>query len=100
MRILLTLFKVILGLAIAIPVGILVLAVTAGILGALVGIAVLALKLACFGLIGYGLYRVARSVFAPARKVAPRPAFELPAPDPYYEAAVRELDAELGGRSR
>ena len=100
MRILLTLFKVILGLAIAIPVGILALALTAGVVGALVGIAVLALKLACFGFVGYGLYRVARAVFAPARKVAPRPVFELPASDPYYEAAVRELDAELGGRSR
>ena len=100
MRILWTLFKVILGLAIVIPVGILALALTAGVVGALVGIAVLALKLACFGLVGFGLYRAARFLFAPARKVAPRPVFELPAPDPYYEAAVRELDAELGGRSR
>jgi hypothetical protein len=73
---------------------------TAGVLGALVGLAVLALKLACLGLVGYGLYRVARFVLVPGRKVAPRPVFELPAPDPYYEAAVRELDAELGGRSR
>jgi hypothetical protein len=100
MRILLTLFKVVLGLAIAIPVAILALGLTVGILGAFVGVAFVALRLACFGFVGYGLYRLARFVFAPARKVAPRPVVELPAPDPYYEAAVRELDAELGGRSR
>jgi hypothetical protein len=100
MRILVTLVKVILGLAIAIPAAILALALTAGVVGAFVGLAILVLKLACVGLVGYGLFRVVRFVFAPAAKVAQRPLYELPARDPYYDAAVRELDAELGGPSR
>lgn len=100
MRIIWTLFKVILGLAIAIPVGILALALMAGVVGTLVGLAILTLKLACLGLVGYGLFRLARMVFAPAPKISPATVRSIPAPDPYYEAAMRDLDAELGGRSR
>lgn len=101
MRILWTLFKVILGLAIAIPVGILALAVTAGVVGTLVGLAILTLKLACLGLIGYGLFRVARFVFAPGTKTpSVAPVRQISAADPYYEAAMRDLDSELGGRPR
>lgn len=101
MRILWTLFKVIVALAIAIPVGILAIALTVGVVGALVGLAIMALKLACVGLIGYGIYRVARAFLAPASKKAPPSrAPELPAPDPYYQAALRELDAELGTNGR
>ena len=101
MRIIWTLFKVILGLAIAIPVGILALALVAGVLGTLVGLAILTLKLACLGLVGYGLFRIARFVFAPSARISPTPTVRsIPAPDPYYEAAMRDLDAELGGRSR
>ena len=99
MRILWTLFKVIIGLAIAIPLGIVVLGLTLGLLGGLIGLAVVALKLACLGLVGYGLFRVARFFFAPAAKPAYQPVRELPAADPYYEAAVRELDAEMGRTS-
>ena len=95
MRILWTLLKVIVGLAIAIPVGFLVLALAAGVLGALVGLTLLALKVACIGLAGYGLYRLARHMLAPAPKpTAPAP-HELPLTDPYYEAAMRELNSEL-----
>ena len=100
MRILWTLFKVILGLAIAIPVGILVVALTAGLVGTLVGLAILALRLAIIAFVGYGLYRVARFVFAPKPRATEPMIRELSAPDPYYAAAVRELDAELEGRSR
>ena len=101
MRILWTLFKVIIALAIAIPVGILALALTAGLVGTLVALAVLTLKLVCLGLAGYGLYRLARFMFAPARTVRETPAVPtLSAPDPYYQAALRELDSELGGRGR
>jgi|SRR5581483_5613403 len=101
MRILWTLFKIIVGLAIAIPVGILALAITVGVVGTLVGLAIAALKLACIGFVAYGLYRVARRILVgPSKPVAPI-VHELAAPrDPYYDAAVRELDAELGGRSR
>ena len=96
MRILWTLFKVCLGLAIAIPVGLFVLALTAGVVGTLVGLAFMALRLAILGLIAYGVFRLARHLFWPAAApVVPR-VRELPAADPYYEAAMRELDTELG----
>ncbi|HVX40779.1 MAG TPA: hypothetical protein VHB25_14510 [Gemmatimonadaceae bacterium] len=90
------LFKVGLALAIAIPLGLIVLATTMGILGALFGLAVLVLKLAVIGLIGYGVFRLVRGMFAPAPKPPVRPALtESPPVDPYYAAAMRELDSEL-----
>jgi hypothetical protein len=95
MRALWMLIKIVLGLAIAIPLGIVALALTVGLVGTLVGIAILALKLACLGLVGYGVYRVVRLAFAPS-KTPPPPVRELPPSDPYYEAAMRELDSELG----
>lgn len=100
MRILWTLIKVIVGLAIAIPLGILALALTVGLVGTLVGIAIVALKLACVGFVGYGAYRLLRYMLAPTRKVSAPVVRELSAPDPYYVAAMRELDSELGTRSR
>ena len=106
MRILWTLVKIVIGLAIAIPLGILTLALTLGVLGTLFGLAMLALKLACIALVGYGAFRILRGVVGRSpRRRAPRDrasrdrasvARELPAPDPYYRAAMRELDAELG----
>jgi hypothetical protein len=98
MRIFWTLFKVFVGLAIAVPIGILILALTAGLVGTLFSLAFIALRLALVGLVGYGLFRLGRHLFAPAPRapvVRPR---ELPASDPYYDAAMRELDTELGGR--
>jgi len=101
MRILWTIFKIIIGLAIAIPVGILALALTFGVLGTLFGPAVLVLKLAIVGLVGYGMFRVARFMFGSKAKAPPvRTIHELPAADPYYEAAMRELDAEMRGPTR
>ena len=102
MRVLWTLLKVSIGLAIAIPVAFLALALTVGLVGTFIALAVIALKLAIIGAIGYGLFRLARAVLAPSRNVPPAPIRELsaPAPDPYYEAAMRELDAELGVRPR
>ena len=97
MRVLVTLVKIALGLAIAIPVGLFVMAVTLGLIGTVVGLVALAVRLCVFGLVGYGIYRVGRFFFAPSRK-SPReaaPAAALPSPDPYYAAAMRELDAEL-----
>lgn len=95
MRILWKLLKVIVGLAIAIPLFIVVLVTTLGVLGTLLGLAIMVLKLACFGLAGYGLFRVARYVFAPVPTAKPSAVRELPARDLYYEAAMRELDSEL-----
>jgi len=100
MRIFLTIFKVIIGLAIAIPVGILALALTFGVLGALFGIAFLMLRLVCVGLVGYGLFRVARFMFKSSRGAPTATRRELPPVDPYYEAAMRELDAEIRGSAR
>ena len=56
MRILWTLAKVILALAIAIPLGILAVGLAMGILGSLFGIAILVLRLAILGFIGYGAF--------------------------------------------
>jgi hypothetical protein len=100
MRILWTILKIIIGLAIAIPVGLLVLALTVGVVGTLLGLAIAALKLACIAFVGYGVYRVARYVLAPAPKPAAPPIRELRPADPYYEAALRELDSELGPSAR
>jgi threonine/homoserine/homoserine lactone efflux protein len=100
MRILWTLLKIIIGLAVAIPLGVLALALTLGVLGTLIGLAVLALKLACVALVGYGAFRILRRLVGYSgdrRASLPR---EQPAPDPYYRAAMRELDAELGRPAR
>ena|SRR6185312_4663470 len=97
MRILWTLFKVILGLAIAIPVGIMALALTGAVVGTVLAIAFLALRLAIVGFVGYGIFRLAKHLFFPA-PAAPR-MHDLPPADPYYQAAIRELDAELRTRS-
>jgi ABC-type transport system involved in cytochrome c biogenesis permease subunit len=97
MRVLWTLVKVVIALALAIPVSIVVLAAALGILGALVGVAILALKLAVVGLVGLGVFRlITRVLGGPAkadRSAAPK---ELGPTDPHYEAAMRELDRELG----
>ena len=97
MRILWTLAKVVIGLAIAIPVALIaliVLGAAIGVLGAMVGLAVLALKLAVILLVAVGCVRLVRRLFrgpAPARPVAGA----LPAADPYYRAAMQELDLEF-----
>ena len=96
MRILWSLLKVIVGLAIAIPLGIVALALSIGILGGLLGLAILAIKLVCVGFIGYGLFRVARSLLGLSPAPAAQPVRQLPLTDPYYDAAMRELDAEMG----
>ena len=97
MRVLWTFLKVVIALALAIPLSIIVLAAVLGILGALVGLAIMTLKIAVFGLIGYGVFRlIGRLVGGPSK---PARRAELPSPamvDPHYEAAMRELDRELG----
>lgn len=103
MRILWTMLKIVLGLAIAIPVGLFAVSIAFGVVGVMVGLAFLALRLAVVGLIGYGIFRLARHLFAPAPK-APKGTApvvrELPSADPYYQAAMRELDAEVGRAER
>jgi hypothetical protein len=95
MRILWTLVKVVVGLAIAIPLGIAALGISLGILGGLIGIAKLTFKLACVGLVGYGLFRVARALFGRSPASSKYVVRELRPVDPYYDAAMRELDTEM-----
>src|SRR5690349_14392604 len=71
MRILWTLLKVIIGLAVAIPLFIIVSVTALGVLGTLLGLAIVALKLAFVGLAGYTLFRLLRALMAPAPKPAP-----------------------------
>lgn len=100
MRIIWTLLKVVIGLAIAIPLMMVVFATTLGVLGAILGLALIALKLAIFALIGLAVFRVGARLFR-GRKTPDLPAAKtLPPVDRHYEAAMRELELELGERPR
>ena len=96
MKLLWTLLKVTLALVLIVPVGIILMATMLGIFGALLGIAMLTLRLAVMGLVAYGAFRLVAWLF---RDRAPRPAPKQPAPlppvDPYYQAAMRELDRDV-----
>src|SRR5690242_16993294 len=100
MRILWALFKVMLALALVIPVGLFVLAVTGVIVGTVIGLAVMALRLAAIGFAGYCVYRAARFFLGSSRSPSAPVIRELRPVDPYYEKAMRELDSELGPTSR
>ena len=100
MRLLWTFVKVIVGLAIIIPLSLIILATALGIFGALVGLAFLVLRLAIVGLVVFGAFKLLAALFGGSRKDAPvEPVKALPPVDPYYEAAKRELDRELGHAS-
>ena len=98
MRILWNLVKFAFALALVIPVAIILLATALGIFGALLGLAILALKLAILALIAWGAYRVGKALFGRSGERSgmdeSRPL--VPVHDRYYEAAKRELDRELG----
>ena len=96
MRILWTLIKVALVLAIGIPLAIIALGISLGILGTLFGLAIMTLKFACIALVGWGAFKLIAHVVGGSGKPAPVKAMQLPPVDPYYEAARRELDRELG----
>ena len=97
MKLLWGLFKIVIVLCLAIPISIIVLATALGILGALVGFAILALKLAVVALVGWGVFRVVTHLLGGPTKGEKR-TVQLPPVDPHYEAAMRELDQELGSR--
>jgi len=81
-----TLVKVVIALALLIPVSLIVL-----------GTAVLALRLAIFALIAYaGFKLIARLFRGPAPMSTPKQIPRLEPVDRHYEAALRELDQELG----
>ena len=101
MKLLWTLVKIVIVLALAIPVSIIVLATALGVLGALVGLAFLALKLAVVALVGWGAFRLISRLLGGPAKSEPRDGARQLAPvDPHYEAAMRELDRELGEAPR
>ena len=100
MRVIWTLLKVVIGLALVIPIAIIALATALGILGALIGMAVLSLKIAVLALIGYGAFRLVAHLLGGSARSPPKRTETLPPVDPHYEAAMRELDRELGGTSR
>lgn len=98
-----TLVKVVIVLALAIPLGIIVLGTALGLFGALLGLAIMALRIAIIGLIGYGVFRLGMRLFRDPARSARRQRHEIKqlAPiDPYYNAAMRELDRELGESAR
>lgn len=98
MRLIWTLVKVIIGLAIAIPLAIFLFATTLGVLGAFLALAFVALKLAVVALVGLSLFKLAVRLVGSKRAHAPPTEKALPPVDPHYDAAMRELDAELGTR--
>lgn len=100
MRVIWTLLKVVIALALIIPLSIIALATALGILGALIGVAILSLKIAVLALIGYGAFRLVAHLFGGPARSTPKRVEPLPPVDPHYEAAMRELDRELGGTSR
>ena len=92
MKVLWTLVKVALALVLVIPVSLLLL----GVVGTVLGLAVMLLRIALFGLLLFGAFKlVARLLRGPAPRVEAKPTPRLSARDPYYEAAMRELDVDL-----
>jgi ABC-type transport system involved in cytochrome c biogenesis permease subunit len=97
MRLLWTIVKVALALALVIPISIIVLVTALGILGTLLGLAILTLKVAVFGLIAWGAFRLLGALLrGPSPRSQPMEIKPLTTVDPYQEAAMRELDRELG----
>ena len=89
------------ALVLVLPVAIIVLGTVLGIFGALLGLAILALKVAVAGFIAWGVFRLlARLLRGPASRPAPPEIHRLAPVDPHYEAALRELDRELGEPAR
>jgi hypothetical protein len=73
-----------------------VLAITLGLLGTVLGLTVLAIKLAFLGVIGWGAFRLFKALFGSSSPSPRVDTLQLPPRDFHYEAAMRELDQELG----
>ena len=101
MRILWMIAKLAIALVVVVPISIIVLGLTLGLFGALIGVAIVILRLAVFGLLAWGLFRLAGGLLGGgARDAHSETIAQLPPQDPHYEAAMRELDRELGGTAR
>ena len=97
MKVLWTLLKFALAAVLIIPVGIIVLATMLGVFGALLGLAILALRIAVVGLMVLGAFKLISHLMRGSR-AAPAPPREIASPsrvDPYYESAMRELDRDV-----
>ena len=93
MKVLWTLLKVAAALVLVIPVSLLIL----GVVGTVLGLAIMLLRVALIGLLAYGAFKlIARLLRGPTPPVEPREADRLSTPaDPYYQAAMRELDRDI-----
>jgi hypothetical protein len=91
--------EIALALALVIPAGFIVLATVLGIFGALMGLAFMALRIALICLIVWGALKFGMWLFRSMTASSPTQPIEvksLPPVDRHYEAAMRELDRELG----
>lgn len=97
MKVLWTLAKVVLVLAVLIPVSFIVLATTLGIFGALMGLAMLALRIAIVGVMVWGGFQLLKWMLRGGEAPRPQPSEikQLPSVDPYYAAAMRELEQDI-----
>ena len=92
MKVLWTLVKVAVALVLVIPVSLLVL----GVFGTVLGLSIMLLRIALLGLLVYGSFKlISRLLRGPAPRPQPRETPRLSSVDPYYQAAMRELDVEL-----
>ena len=97
MKVLWTLAKVGIALVLLIPVSLLML----GVFGAVLGLAVMLLRLALIGLLAYGAFKLAaRLLRGRPAPVEPKTTPQLGSADPYYQAAMRELDRDIAGYPR
>ena len=92
MKVLWKLMKVAVALVLVIPVSLLML----GVFGTVLGLAIMLLRIALIGLLVFGAFKlVARLMRDPAPPVEPKETPRLGSQDPYYQAAMRELDFDL-----
>jgi hypothetical protein len=92
MKVLGTLLKVAATLVLLIPVSLIMLAV----FGTVLGLALLFVRVAVIGVFAFGAFKlIARLMRGPSSRVEPRKTPRLAPVDPYYQAAMRELDRDL-----
>jgi hypothetical protein len=96
MRLLWTLVKVAVALAILVPLGFFAIGLTMAAVGIVFRLVFVAVRLAVFGALGYVGYRIFRSLRGSPSRPRVQQIQSLPSVDPYYQAAMRELDAEMG----
>ena len=92
MKVLWTLLKVAVALVLVIPLSLLML----GLFGTVLGLAFLLARFALIALLAFGAFKlIARAMRGPAHRVEPKETPRLTPVDPYYQAAMRELDVDL-----